>query len=493
MPDEVAASLACSVRGAMIAPAGCGKTWTIARAVTDHGRGRDLVLTHTHAGVDAIRRRLLAFRCPLASVHVDTIAGWCLRLAAAFPVTSRIPTQKPRTNAEYSEIYASVVRLLRMRPYREILQASYTSVYVDEYQDCTKEQHAVIVSIADTVPCRVVGDPLQSIFDFRDRPVVDWDADVRSQFTDVAGPSEPQRWLNTNPDLGAWLLRVRPQLEQGLPIDLAGSPVQWIRVSDPRYLQPTQVKVCFDVAKDANSRVVAIHNRHQQAYKLASRLRGQYSCVEVVELEELYSAAEKIDQTHGAQRALAVLDFAELCLTAVGPAMRTHRKSIASGKPTRSKELREQRAALDAVASEANLESIANALTTLQAIPNAVLYRREPFDEMRRACRAVADREAASLAEAAWIVRNRTRQTGRRFARCAMGTTLRVKGLEFDHAVVLAPDQYDAQNLYVALTRGARSVSVVSASSTITPLPRKRPSGTPSRRLAPSTALTEGP
>jgi len=491
MPDDVAASLAASVRGAMIAPAGCGKTWTIARAVTDHGQGRDLVLTHTHAGVDAIRRRLCEFRCPSASVHVDTIAGWCLRLAASFPVTSRISTPKPRTNAEYSEIYASAARLLHMRPYREILRASYTSVYVDEYQDCTKEQHAVILSIADSLTCRVVGDPLQSIFAFRDRPVVDWNTDVRSQFADVTGPSDPQRWLNTNPELGAWLLGIRPQLEQGLPIALAGSPVKLIQVGDSRYLQPTQVKACFEVAKDVDSRVVAIHNRREQAYKLASQLRGQYSCVELVELNELHSAAENIDQSHGAQRALAVLDFAELCLTAVGPAMKTQRESIASGQRTRSKKCREQREALDAVASAGSPESIADALTALRAIPDAVLYRREPLDEMRRACRALSEGEAPSLAEAAWVVRNRTRQRGRKLPRCAMGTTLRVKGLEFDHAVVLDPSQYDAQNLYVALTRGARSVSVVSTTSTITPRPRKQNSGTPYRRLAPSAAHTE--
>ncbi len=493
MARDIVAELALSNRGAMIAPAGCGKTWTIARAVTDHGRGRDLVLTHTHAGVDAIRRRLLEFRCPSSSVHVDTIAGWCLRLAAAFPATSRISTPTPRTNAEYLDIYASAAKLLHMRPYREILEASYTSVYVDEYQDCTTEQHAVIVSIADTLPCRVVGDPLQSIFAFRDRPVVDWNADVHSQFSAVPGPSDPQRWVRTNPALGAWLLRIRPQLEHGLPVELAGSPVRWVPASDPRYLSATQAKTCFEVAKDANSSVVAIHSRHEQAYKLASRLGGQYSCVEVVELEELYSAAEKIDQASGAERALAVLDFAERCMTAVGPAMRLHRESIANGKPTRTTKHREQRAALDAVAAGSAPETIANALTALYAIPDAVLYRREPLDEMRRACRALAEGEAATLAEAAWVVRNRTRQRGRRLARCAMGTTLRVKGLEFDHAVVLAPDQYDAQNLYVALTRGARSVSVVSASPTITPRPRKHPSGTTSRRLAPSATHTERP
>lgn len=492
MPDDVAASLASSVRGAMIAPAGCGKTWTIARAVTDHCRGRDLVLTHTHAGVDAIRRRLLQFRCPPARVHVDTIAGWCLRLATAFPATSRLPTPKPRSNAEYSEVYSSAARMLQMRPHREVLQASYTSVYVDEYQDCTKEQHAVILSIADAVPCRVVGDPLQSIFNFSDRPVVDWNADVGQQFPPVPGPIEPQRWLNTNPDLGDWLLHIRPRLEQGGAIDLAGAPVKLIQVSDPRFLRAAQLQACSEAADDADSRVVAIHNGHQQAYKLASQLRGRYSCVEVVDLNELFSAAEEIDQTRGAQCALAVLDFAELCFTAVGPAMRTHRESIASGKATRSRKLSEQRAALDAVAAEASPESVANALTALQAIPKAVLYRRELFDEMRRACRAVAEGEANSFAEAAWIVRNRTRQRGRRFPRCAMGTTLRVKGLEFDHAVVLAPGKYDAQNLYVALTRGARRVTVISASSTITPQPRKQASGSPSRQPAPSPSYREG-
>ncbi len=45
-------------RGSVTAPAGCGKTQLIADALTQHfGRKPVLVLTHTNAGVTALRTR----------------------------------------------------------------------------------------------------------------------------------------------------------------------------------------------------------------------------------------------------------------------------------------------------------------------------------------------------------------------------------------------------------------------------------------------------
>jgi hypothetical protein len=46
--------------------------------------------------------------------------------------------------------------------------------------------------------------------------------------------------------------------------------------------------------------------------------------------------------------------------------------------------------------------------------------------------------------------------------------TLLIKGLEFAHAIVIDADGLDARNLYVALTRGSSSLTVVSASDTLT-------------------------
>jgi DNA helicase-2/ATP-dependent DNA helicase PcrA len=58
MPGDHIDLLAIS-RGTVTAPAGCGKTHLIAEALTRHGSGKPiLVLTHTNAGVVALRGRL---------------------------------------------------------------------------------------------------------------------------------------------------------------------------------------------------------------------------------------------------------------------------------------------------------------------------------------------------------------------------------------------------------------------------------------------------
>lgn len=36
-----------------------------------------------------------------------------------------------------------------------------------------------------------------------------------------------------------------------------------------------------------------------------------------------------------------------------------------------------------------------------------------------------------------------------------------VKALEYDHAVILDADSLDAKNLYVAMTRGAKTLTIV--------------------------------
>jgi hypothetical protein len=70
---------------------------------------------------------------------------------------------------------------------------------------------------------------------------------------------------------------------------------------------------------------------------------------------------------------------------------------------------------------------------------------------------------------AAIQARERNRHLGRPLGRRAVGSTLLLKGLEADVAVILEPERMTAQHLYVALTRGARRVVVCSATPLLTP------------------------
>jgi DNA helicase IV len=57
------------------------------------------------------------------------------------------------------------------------------------------------------------------------------------------------------------------------------------------------------------------------------------------------------------------------------------------------------------------------------------------------------------LKDTIWEVQNRLRHIGRIIPKRAIGSTLLVKGLEFDHAVIIHTDSMSRKDWYVALTR----------------------------------------
>ena len=471
MPMPEAQLLAESPRCSMVAAAGCGKTHVIAEAVARHANGRQLVLTHTHSGVDALRARLRRLGGDSSHSLIDTIAAWSFRLAAHFPRTSGVVEPAPADDEGWNGVYAAATALVGRPPIREMLRASYAGMYVDEYQDCSRAQHDCIVALSEVLPCRVLGDPLQGIFEFREPNPTFWHDQVEPRFQPIPGPVEPRRWETTNPELGTWLQAARRQLERNQPVDLRGSPARWLQVSGPRNRMTEELRACRAFAGSGDETVVAILKWRNQAHSLAQRLNGIYSCIEPVESLDLFQYAAEIHAARGPQRAAKVLEFAGICMTQV----RTQLGSIATAfEAGREPGIRVrlhpvQREALLRVSREDSIEPVLVALDRLAELRGAIVYRRELFYEMRSTLRAAANRQDEALVDIAREVRRRTRIRGRRFPLRAVGTTLLVKGLEFDHVVVLGPEQFDAKHLYVALTRGRRSLTVVSSNPVLTP------------------------
>jgi hypothetical protein len=477
-PDEQVPLLAVGLkRGSIVAAAGCGKTEQIARAVACCVRRR-LILTHTHAGVDAIVKRLNERCVSTDKYRADTIAGWCLRYATAFPKRSEIPSVPPSTMAQWNGVYSATVRLLNSGAVDGILTASYGGLFVDEYQDCTQQQHAVIRLVAERLPTCVFGDPLQSIFDFKGQQPVDWVTDVFPVFPKAHELITPWRWKKAGSDrLAEWLTAVRKALDTGQPIHLSSAPtgVQWTPLPDePGTRQAAERTVCLAAVKamGPDERLIVIGDgaNANRRTALAEKLAKQgFSTIEPINCKDLKDAARQLDGSRGVERFATALDFVQTCM--VGAERAALRRAVelrlAKGKTGPAK-FADVLPLAQAVVENGTDGAVLDFMRAMYRRPGTCLYRREMFFAMLSALEMKSLRRAASLNDAVWQVQNRVRHVGRKMGSRSIGSTLLVKGLEFEHAVVVSADTMSPNDWYVALTRASKQVRVVAPTEQLT-------------------------
>lgn len=476
--DTEIARLAASLRaGSIVAAAGCGKTEQIALA-TQIAEGRRLILTHTHAGVDALRERLRKHRVPNGKFHVDTIAGWCLWYSASFPKQSRLSIHNPEASEEWDAVYEAAIRLIQSGAVKGVLASSYSGFFVDEYQDCTGLQHQVIKVIAAHLPVCVFGDPLQAIFDFGGQNPVDWATDVFPVFKKTGELNIPWRWKNVgNTELADWLTDVRCTLEQGGEIDLTHRPgcVSWECLpDDPGFRQSKIVGTCKSMLeKTSDGRLVVIGDpaninaRAALAQKLA---KVGFSNIEPLACKNLYAFAKKIEGATGLPRLEKTMDFICACMTGAEKtdfldSVKSHQRGSRRGVAKFGDLIKTGITVTEGTSDEALIELMQG----FHGREGTRLFRREMFFAMRSALQIKSARQCDELTDAIWAVQNRIRHAGRTIGKRSIGSTLLVKGLEFDHAVIVHADSMTRKDWYVALTRATTSVTILSPSECLLP------------------------
>lgn len=460
---------------AIKAAAGCGKTYRIAQAVKEMANSKEnrpaLILTHTHAGIDSLRKKLKENCVSPSNFHVDTIAAWALRFSGAFPKTSGLTVAEPNDD-QWEDVYLAAAQLLKNSSVREVVQISYCKVYVDEYQDCTVNQHELILELGKLIPCRILGDPLQGIFNIGASTLIDWDDHVVPHFHMKEDLTTPWRWTQS-PELGEWLISVRNKLESNQPIHMTDLPSSaiWKQLPLNGAAANIQRAACFEACSDGTT--VAIHKIGNQCHHIARSLNGKFNCIEAINCRALLDGADKIHNAHGGARVIEVLDFAKKCMTNVSnilsPAQRQAFRENRRPSWNANNRHKEQLVSLVGVTEQPSLACVSLALRAILNNSGTVLWRKELFYEMLRTIREFEDGNYESLREAAWHVRNITRRSGRKMGQYTIGTTLLVKGLEFDHSIILDADVLDKNNLYVAMTRGARTLTVLSQATILNP------------------------
>ena len=468
MSDELAIKLNdCTTKGYVIAPAGYGKTHLIALAVRASS-GRQLILTHTFAGVNSIKAKMAALGVAASKYQVDTIASWALRLCLAYPKTSGWKVENP-TSKQWNKLYECCSGLLGKNFIRQAVAATYVGVYVDEYQDCSDLQHTLVCALAEFLPSRILGDPMQAIFDFDEGNPVDWGMSVYPSFTCLGQLEIPWRWEKAgNPKLGAWLKAARKKIEQGQKIDLLGErPPSVVRVhTDPEYLSSKQYSSLCNLLNHDES-VIALHGGDQQSknktHLLARSMSGRFSSIEEVEGKNLHSFVKKFVAAKTVQAGfLLAVEFAKKCFTGVADALTagTRRGEVANLRKGTKYPLVLK--AANHYLNEPTSSHLKAFFLALKTNPETSAYRRDLLYRFLNVLKMHVDGEGATLAEAANTYQREMRHTGRPIShKKLIGTTLLVKGLEYDHAVILDADALNAKDLYVAMTRGSKSLTII--------------------------------
>jgi hypothetical protein len=461
-------------RGLITSPAGCGKTELIARSLTHHpGPKPILVLTHTNAGVAALRARLDRAGVPSKNYRLCTIDGWAMRLIATFPMRSgHSPEILKLTTpgADYPNIRVAAARLLEAGHVNDILASTYARLIVDEYQDCSVRQHVIVVHAAGCLPTCVLGDPLQAIFGFGGDRLAKWEDEVCKDFPIVGELQKPWRWINAGTaGLGQWLLEVRGKLLRAEEIDLRTAPaeVSWVvldgsedhrrRLAAAR-VRPPGGSGCVLIIGDSTS--------PESQRQFASQTPGAVT-VEAVDLKDLVAFARNFDVA--APDALQNLaQFGESMMTNVGSAdlirrVRSLRDGTARKPPTDL-----ERVALGFV-DEPSHETAVDLLVEMGKQAGVRTHRPAVFRACTRALQLCGGNGQLSFHDAAVRMREQNRLVGRPLPSRAVGSTLLLKGLEAEVAVILNAGGLDARNLYVAMTRGSKGLVICSQGPILNP------------------------
>ncbi|GGC93597.1 hypothetical protein GCM10011396_46140 [Undibacterium terreum] len=308
---------------------------------------------------------------------------------------------------------------------------------------------------------------MQAIFNFRGNELVDWNNNVLAQFPSLGELQTPWRWINAGTErLGRWLLNSRLILAAGGAIDLRTAPpeVSWVHLlpgtADAQRAVAAQAQ---PLTRDGTVLVIGDSRNTLGRRLIASRTPGAIN-VEPADLRDLTDFGLRFNV--GAPDAVTQLvGFAGELMTNVGSAeMQRRVASIRAGTARNPATPAEH--AVVTFANTPNLNTALNALIQIREQAHVRVYRPDILRSCMNAMQMASD-GSCTFQQAAQRERERCRHIGRGTARRSVGSTLLLKGLEADIAVVLNPELMDATHLYVALTRGAQRVVVCSATHTL--------------------------
>ncbi|HET7676173.1 MAG TPA: hypothetical protein VFL54_11670, partial [Gammaproteobacteria bacterium] len=272
----------------------------------------------------------------------------------------------------------------------------------------------------------------------------------------------PHRWIRAgNEPLGRWLLSTRPQFRENREPDYRGGPIDRRTIS---YRELARELIRFTHQRDGRICVIGPKARPLPASLETTLVKQKYRVLEPNELSVLRDLIVALCDGSASEQAGAAFNFLTRAYGGLPGDDKNFLEKILKGQAQRPQ--REDRRALCIRhTGGATAQLLHDLLHYIERMHNSSCKLHESVSALKCILEAHLQSGADLSSLYAGEIANRKYQSRSHIYRCT-GSTLLVKGLEFDHAIVLRSPNWQTswgsyRDLYVALTRGSRSTTLV--------------------------------
>ncbi len=460
----------------LVAPAGYGKTHTIAQSVKflkDKNVNKILVLTHTNAGISSIREKFQKELVSLKSVNIFTIAGFLQKIVFSLSKDG-LPNDEDY-NVFYSKLYDSSLELFKHNEILKfVIENSYSHIFIDEFQDCNRKQFKIIKELCKwNVNVHILIDPLQSIFAFEDNHPNYFRLEkfFRNHNANIFQLDTPQRWERVNSPLGQYVDNWRNLISNAIDNRLSHldfNQLKGVEYSNVDFESAIHnINELLNVSKDllvlhSNSGINNVESRGQ----ICIRTRYKLRLIESIDNVDFHLLANTIDQALSSDSNVISVIYK------IMSDIRTSKTNLEQWiKPDRlvNKRSQEDKALSlklqTAIDNQSKKRAIVDSINILMHDIKLNFQRAELLYEIKSAIESSII-SGKTIKEEIFIKRNLARIQGRKIKGNVIGTTLLTKGLEADTVLLLKPSDLflmknGLKHLYVALTRAVNRIILI--------------------------------
>lgn len=462
----------------LVAPAGYGKTHTIAKSVDvlqKNGNDSILVLTHTNAGITSIREKFKKESVSTKQVTICTIAGFLQRIV--HPLSKTPLQQGENQNDFYSQLYANALNLFKNNNLilRNTIENSYKHIFVDEFQDCNKPQYEIVRIMSKwDIRVHMLLDSLQTIFNFDpDHPnYLDFENRCCKLTPDKVFVLDiPYRWRNANSPLEQCVTQWRTVIHDA--VSHGNKSIDLTQLQGVTYISGTysdaRNKINSYIRKPGD--VLVLHSNYHANNIIA---RGhvcvgsgyKLRIIESIDNADFYNLASAIDQSIKNDDSVEAIVYS--ILQESGVSSTNLDKWIKINRLVAKKSDKEKELASILSSSIRSQPKERAILESIGVITNKIglpVQRIELLSEILSAISSSLSSGHTVLDEVT-CKRNRARVQGRKLHGKIIGTTLLTKGLEADTVILVKPselfkDKDGLKHLYVALTRAVKEIVLI--------------------------------